>query len=665
MELLSRGTDSIGGTNHSLDCDVRAALLSESRLPASQSRRATVDTSVARSHQTLVDLPSAGVCSLESLGADSIGGTSHSLDHEASQLRQSSRSPAEPHFGSDSLRGTSHSLDCEAPRFRLASLSESSPPEARSPWASADASTSRSRRSLAKVLIGGTDSSESKGPDLLGGTSHSLDHEASRLRPSSPSHAKRHFHGSDVIGGTSYSLDCETPRFRPASFSESSSPAPRLRRAMTDTSTARSCRAPIEGTSAFDSRGADSIGGTSHSLDHEVSQLRLASLPKFCPPIVPSRQPQANTTTAHSNCPSADVTVPTSMVQSRRASLELPASVDSSTTHSRRASLGSPAIDAFRPRRRPSGASGSKSSLDKRLGLLMGAKRPTLNCKCGVAAGHIVGIHVGDDALRREYLIMGDPIDQVARAEGEASLGEVYASPEAVRCLARIGVTVRRAADGQETAEEGKPVRIADHDTAFFDVKARQEGAEAHVRKAGGNSTLDYNDLDNPELHWLQKRISLYVHPVVGNDDSEISSSVRGRRSDRDRHLVEAELRNVYTCFITPLIDCRLTGEEGKDRKIFALLNQIMVVTTRELEKTRGHLRQYILDDKGLVLICNWGLRGSTFPNMIAQCAVPFSLSIHKALEKELGVKSKIGATFGTVYLFPFKHVVAEQFLFI
>jgi hypothetical protein len=36
--------------------------------------------------------------------------------------------------------------------------------------------------------------------------------------------------------------------------------------------------------------------------------------------------------------------------------------------------------------------------------------------------GQIVGVHVGDDESRREYVILGDPIDQVCEAVNAASL---------------------------------------------------------------------------------------------------------------------------------------------------------------------------------------------------------------------------------------------------
>jgi class 3 adenylate cyclase len=65
-------------------------------------------------------------------------------------------------------------------------------------------------------------------------------------------------------------------------------------------------------------------------------------------------------------------------------------------------------------------------------------KLATLNVKCGVGVGKIVGVHVGNDAGRREYLILGSPIDQVAAAEGAATTGEVFASPEALKVLSRV-----------------------------------------------------------------------------------------------------------------------------------------------------------------------------------------------------------------------------------
>jgi len=291
---------------------------------------------------------------------------------------------------------------------------------------------------------------------------------------------------------------------------------------------------------------------------------------------------------------------------------------------------------------------GRRASLDERLSTILSSRMATLNVKCGLGAGHVVGIHVGDDVYRREYLILGDTIDQVSKAESAASHGEVFASPEATKYLAKA---CTMQGDWEEYVRDQRPIRIADHDTRYFESNNRRASHRESIMSCEFGSMLrDCDELDTSELLWLKQMISLYVHPVIVNDENERTATLMRRESDYERHLDEAELRNVYTCFIRPLIDHKLTGDEIKDGKLFNLLNDVMNLTTRELDKVQGHLRQFILDDKGLVLICTFGLRGSTFLNMIAQRAVPFSLSIHKALEEELRVKSSIGATFGKAY---------------
>ncbi|KAL3780068.1 hypothetical protein HJC23_007317 [Cyclotella cryptica] len=241
-------------------------------------------------------------------------------------------------------------------------------------------------------------------------------------------------------------------------------------------------------------------------------------------------------------------------------------------------------------------------------------KLATLNVKCGVGVGKIVGVHVGNDAGRREYLILGSPIDQVASAEEAATTGKVFASPEALAVLSRVASLKSKC---EHFINDNKPMCIA----------------ERH----------------HLELLWLKNMISLCVHPVVVNDENESHAHLR-RESDDHRHRSEAELRNVYVIFISPLIEYRLTGDEAKDRKLINLLNDIMNLTAKHLDRVKGHLRQFIVDDKGVVLICTFGLRGSTFPNMISQRALPVTRSIHDALQEELGMKSKIGGTFGRAY---------------
>ncbi|KAL3763332.1 hypothetical protein ACHAW5_010999 [Stephanodiscus triporus] len=303
-----------------------------------------------------------------------------------------------------------------------------------------------------------------------------------------------------------------------------------------------------------------------------------------------------------------------------------------------------PEYDSF-PRRPLKGCDTRRRTSRPSLSAPLSAVIATLNVKCAIGVGHIVGIHVGDNVTRREYFILGDTIGQVARAESAAGMGQVFASPEAAQHLVRVGDL---RGDWQDAVKNGQPIRIADHDEQFFEIKRR---SQQNIIPCDAENMLHlYEDLNSTELQWLMKMLSLYVHPVVANDNNESAPISLKLGSYRERHVTEAELRTVYTCFISPLIDHKLTGDEVIDKKLFNLLNDIMIVTQRELNKMQGHLRQFMLDDKGLVLICTFGLRGSTFPDMVAQRALPFSLSIHRALEEDLGVKSTVGATLGKVY---------------
>jgi tetratricopeptide (TPR) repeat protein len=54
--------------------------------------------------------------------------------------------------------------------------------------------------------------------------------------------------------------------------------------------------------------------------------------------------------------------------------------------------------------------------------------------------------------------------------------------------------------------------------------------------------------------------------------------------------------------------------------------------------------------NSGVVLIANFGLRGSTFPNMVAERAIPFTIAVITLLKTELRVECHVGATFDNAY---------------
>ena len=275
-----------------------------------------------------------------------------------------------------------------------------------------------------------------------------------------------------------------------------------------------------------------------------------------------------------------------------------------------------------------------------------GAQVATLNVHCGIGAGDLVGVHVGDCEFRREFVMLGDPIDQVAEAVDAATLGEVAVSPQTLVVLAESCELHQSVLSGLA----GNPVVIARRAVCRFTPKDNTSKRLGQNDDAALALSSHIEEWPIESLKQYRKLISLYAHPVVANNDKSQARIPLTRSSVQERHREEAELRSVYVMFIAPLISTKLTGNDDKDRKLFNLLNSIMNLTRRELNRFNGHLRQFIVDDKGLVLIATFGLRGSTFPNLVADRALPATIVIHNALQHELGIHNQIGATVGNAY---------------
>ena len=155
--------------------------------------------------------------------------------------------------------------------------------------------------------------------------------------------------------------------------------------------------------------------------------------------------------------------------------------------------------------------------------------------------------------------------------------------------------------------------------------------------------------LNHIALARLHLQMALYVHPVIREDELALSAAIQAGKVSHptetleSRHRAEAELRSVFTMFIKPIMSSRVAGMKEIDKELYQTLGDIMHVTSRELDRFSGHLRQFIVDDKGMldsvcmrcqlrravlfahiglvcfagvVLIATFGLRGATFPNM-------------------------------------------------
>ena len=108
-----------------------------------------------------------------------------------------------------------------------------------------------------------------------------------------------------------------------------------------------------------------------------------------------------------------------------------------------------------------------------------------------------------------------------------------------------------------------------------------------------------WEEWDIERLKEYLELICLYAHPVVV--DNEINASGIATSTAQQRHSEEAEIRTVYVLFISmPRIRLKFTDNIETDEELFKMLNSIMNTTTRELDRFHGHLRQFIVDDKGI-----------------------------------------------------------------
>jgi class 3 adenylate cyclase len=279
-----------------------------------------------------------------------------------------------------------------------------------------------------------------------------------------------------------------------------------------------------------------------------------------------------------------------------------------------------------------------------------GSMITTLNIHCGLGVGAMAGIHVGDSTFRREYLYLGDAITQATEACDHALLGEVTVSNQFNEVLSGSD-----ALDGELNLNNKMGLVIANRGVSRINKAWLQKKSTSRVRNANSRGITRHIDgLQVDALIEYRRLISLYCHPVVVSNDVAASNGFKKSRRQggcvKEQHREEAELRSVYVMFINPIFPVEMTGDSDADFKAIDGLNSIMRLVTRELNRFNGHLRQMIVDDKGLVLIATFGLRGSTFPKMVSDRALPSTVIIYNALKEELGVESKIGGTFGDAY---------------
>jgi hypothetical protein len=233
-----------------------------------------------------------------------------------------------------------------------------------------------------------------------------------------------------------------------------------------------------------------------------------------------------------------------------------------------------------------------------------GGKGPlvsTLNVHCGLGVGEMVGIHVGNNINRREYLFLGEPIDQVAEACNAAKSGELKASRQVLRYLELKEQQIHLQ------DKYSKSVVIASRQTTYFHQKklgviSTEDRMQTSMFSVQSYFNIPFDEMDLVDLECFHRILSFYIHPVVLSDEKTHLgkySATRDEQNARQRHRAEAELRCVFTMFLMPKIKIELTDNPEQNKKIYEQLHFIMNAVTTILNTYKGHLRQYMVDDKG------------------------------------------------------------------
>jgi class 3 adenylate cyclase len=294
------------------------------------------------------------------------------------------------------------------------------------------------------------------------------------------------------------------------------------------------------------------------------------------------------------------------------------------------------------------------------------ANAALLNIHCAIGFGKVVGTHVGNQK-RMEYVVCGDALRQIDQAMKVANKGEVVASPETIAALQDTLIFTASASRSQPQVIATKSqVHFRSVDSkAFAKTKIDANNSKLSQQCQGWNMSM---------LRLLYDRMSPYVHPAVLADScgpttatnvslSTLDASIQGNHrrmshssigtSNSNTNAAEdARLRDVLTVFIQPILpdNLDLLGSQPITEVALELLQQIMMIVQSEVEHFQGQLRQFIVDDKGLVVILNFGLQGSTFPNMVEERAIPCITNVKTLLKTELELGCKMGATYGKAY---------------
>ena len=236
--------------------------------------------------------------------------------------------------------------------------------------------------------------------------------------------------------------------------------------------------------------------------------------------------------------------------------------------------------------------------------------RASLSMKVGLGAGQVLECSVGGVSGRWEYLVGGDPLVQVARAEHLAQPGQIILSRQA---WSRIQTFFRGEANRDDPdfvnlykvlipAPKPEPLALA---WRKLNPQQRQQAAEA---LKGYIPTTITARLDE-QTDWL------------------------------------AELRRMTILF------AGIGGLDYEDPAVTERLQQFLETTQKLIRRFEGSFNKVAIDDKGTVLLILFGAPPYSHEDDAAR-AVAFSLHL-QTIAREQNLRLSIGLTEGQVFAGP------------
>jgi class 3 adenylate cyclase len=248
-----------------------------------------------------------------------------------------------------------------------------------------------------------------------------------------------------------------------------------------------------------------------------------------------------------------------------------------------------------------------------------------LTLHIGIGAGVIHGLHVGGISNRMEFLIAGAPLEQAAHCEEAAKSGEVFISKEAAMFIKdSIDVSIdKKSASLASTSGKVKIKKVS------WKPDLNDGQINYRLDRVTEAQTLPPSHQLPTNVPGMKKLISPYIQPAV----------LGHLKSGSPDHFL-AELRTVSVIFV----NLALTYSPEQ----INLMQEAVRMMQEAVYSFEGTIRQFIIDDKGSVLIAAFGLPPLSHEDDPAR-ATRAAMLIHKNL-KDMKIISSVGVTTGKAF---------------